>query len=317
MKVASLILSSLLGSALAAPVIVWKKDAAGSVVHTSKTVTAASLISGAADVPADESSLASVVFLVARAKDGTENLSFLASSGALPGVASKYDAAHAIHHHVSGIESPHAIASLARNGFAENSQHRVLEISLNEFDRKLTSLKESPKSIEQVEVGEDGIMSKSDSEADHRARALAQADVIIVNVASNTEASKIDSEVVKAIEHESVKTVILAGIRSVDEVKHERVLERRRRMSIMEKNGKSEPFAGHRRLEDQQDVGDDAANNEDMAGTYYVLMTPNIFAGILFTFLFSFVAWTGINCMGMISGQDVFVKKMPTIGREA
>jgi hypothetical protein len=313
MKVAPLILSSLLGSALAAPVIEWRKDSSTSVVHTSKIVTAASLISSAVNVPADESSLASVVFLLGRADDGTENLSGLASSGALPGVASKYDAAHAIHHHVSGIESPHAIASLAR----KNSQHRVLEISLSELNRKLTSLKEDTKPIEQVEVGQDGIMSKADSEANQRARALSQADVIIVNVASNTDASKIDSAVVNAIEHDSVKNVILAGIRSVDEVKHARVLESRRRMSIQQ-TGTSQLVAGRRRLEDADENADDGANNdEDMSGIYYVQMTPNIFAGILFFFLFSFVAWTGINCMGMIQGQDVFVTKMPPVGREA
>jgi hypothetical protein len=316
MKVASFILFSLLGSALAAPVIVWKKDTSSSVVHTSKIVTAASLISSAVNVPADEGSLASVVFLLGRADDGTEKLSALASSGALPNVASKYDAAHAIHHHVSGMESPHAIASLARKGFAENSQHRVLEISLSELNRKLTSLKENAKPIEHVEVGQDGILSKANSGANHRARALAQADVIIVNVGSNTDASEIDRAVVNAIEHDSVKNVILAGIRSVDEVKHARALESRRRMSIHQTES-SQLIAGRRRLEDADAGNDDANANQDMSGTYYVLMTPNIFAGILFTFLFSFVAWTGINCMGMIQGQDVFVNKMPSVGREA
>jgi hypothetical protein len=191
-----------------------------------------------------------------------------------------------------------------------------LEISLSELNRKLTSLKENAKPIEHVEVGQDGILSKANSGANHRARALAQADVIIVNVGSNTDASEIDSAVVNAIEHDSVKNVILAGIRSVDEVKHARALESRRRMSIHQTES-SQLIAGRRRLEDADAGNDDANANQDMSGTYYVLMTPNIFAGILFTFLFSFVAWTGINCMGMIQGQDVFVNKMPSVGREA
>jgi hypothetical protein len=33
--------------------------------------------------------------------------------------------------------------------------------------------------------------------------------------------------------------------------------------------------------------------------------------------LFAFITYTGFSCMGMITGQDVFVAKMPTVGREA
>ena len=54
-----------------------------------------------------------------------------------------------------------------------------------------------------------------------------------------------------------------------------------------------------------------------MSGVYYVLMTPNILAGILFLLLFTLIAMIGLNCMGAIAGQDVFVSKMPTVGREA
>jgi hypothetical protein len=72
---------------------------------------------------------------------------------------------------------------------------------------------------------------------------------------------------------------------------------------------------GGRRLEQQND--DANAGNKDMTGVYYVQMTPNILAGILFGLLFAFIAYTGISCMGMITGQDVFVTKMPTVGREA
>jgi len=69
----------------------------------------------------------------------------------------------------------------------------------------------------------------------------------------------------------------------------------------------------NRRLED---AGDDA-NAADNSGVYYVNMTPNIFAGLLFMFLFTFVAYLGIACMSMIQGQDVYVNKLPSIGREA
>jgi hypothetical protein len=33
--------------------------------------------------------------------------------------------------------------------------------------------------------------------------------------------------------------------------------------------------------------------------------------------LFSVVTYIGVSCMGMISGQTVYVTKMPSIGREA
>ena len=286
MKVTALLLSSLIAGAVAAPAIVWKngKDASESVVHTSEILPASSLFP---NLPLEDSTVASVVFLLGRAEDGAENLSTLASSGALPGVASKYDAAHTIHHHVSGIESSYAMASLAR----ENSNpHRVLEISLDEFNRKMAS---------QVQ------------ESNQRSKALNQADILIVNC--DADAFEVDSAVVKAIENDSVKMVTLASQRSVDEVKHERTIKSRVLMKTVN--------APRRRLEDQDEQNDDAANanggNDSMEGVYYVLVTPNIFAGILFLFFFSFIAWTGINCMGQITGQDVFVHKMPPIGREA
>ena len=76
-----------------------------------------------------------------------------------------------------------------------------------------------------------------------------------------------------------------------------------------------------RRLEDmQQEEGQNQNNkqaDDDMAGVYYVSMTPNILAGILFTLLFAVTTWIGVTCMGMIAGQDVYVKKMPPVGREA
>jgi len=51
--------------------------------------------------------------------------------------------------------------------------------------------------------------------------------------------------------------------------------------------------------------------------TYYVYMTPNIMAGILFGILFTFCAILGFSCMNDLEGQTVFVSKMPTVGREA
>jgi len=90
----------------------------------------------------------------------------------------------------------------------------------------------------------------------------------------------------------------------------------------MKNQGQRNLESRRRRLEQEEEGdGDDAANqdnnNGDMSGVYYVSMTPNILAGLLFGLLFIVVTWIGVSCMGAISGQDVYVSKMPTIGREA
>jgi hypothetical protein len=306
MKVAALIVSCFLGSAFAAPAIVWSNDKQGSesVVHSSKSVKSSSLLSELVHGSSDESALAAAVFLIGRAPDGSDSLSGLASSGSLPLVASKYDDATAIHSHVAGIESPFTVARDA----GANTGKRVLEITLSEFSSKLTSLGQTPEKTEH-EVDENGMMNKKTKYANNRARALAQADLVIVNVPASTDPSQLDDAVVKAVEHKSVGSVVLASVRSTAEVLQERGLQHRRKMSVMQNQNR-------RRLE--QDNGDDANNaDDDTTGVYYVHMTPNILAGLLFALLFTVVTYIGISCMGQIQGQDVYVTKMPTIGREA
>lgn len=56
--------------------------------------------------------------------------------------------------------------------------------------------------------------------------------------------------------------------------------------------------------------------DDDSEGKYYVHMTPNIFAGILFTFFFIVVGQIGIGCLNQISFSDTYVEKYPSIGRE-
>jgi hypothetical protein len=124
--------------------------------------------------------------------------------------------------------------------------------------------------------------------------------------------------------------VVLTAIRSTEEVKQERDMLTRRRMMAMEEDftqgstsTKNTNRHHHRRLEDANQAVDDGNQNnqnaasQDMTGIYYVSMTPNILAGLLFTLLFAVVTWIGVSCMGMITGQDVYVSKMPSIGREA
>jgi len=267
-------------SVQAAPAIIWtngNKQASG-VRHTSNDIGSQSVISSALENSSP--SLASVVFLVGRDDTGADALTTLASSGALPLVSSKYDVADAIHHHVSGVESSTKLANEANK-----LNEKVMELSLEEFNRKFAS----------GHVSED--------HKDKRSRALAEAKVLIV-AASPRQSAELDDAVSKAVENQNFHSVILTAVRSVEEVKHERKLAAQREVETM----KAE--SPRRRLED-------AYYQEDLTGIYYVRITPNILAGILFTLFFTSVAYLGITCMGMITGQDVYTDKYPTIGREA
>merc|ERR1712032_443609 len=95
-------------------------------------------------------------------------------------------------------------------------------------------------------------------------------------------------------------------------------VKRARKLAVISKfSGRKMATAG-RRLEDEANNEKNQNNNgQDQEGVYYVNMTPNIFAGLLFFFMFVFTAHLGLTCMNMIEGQDVYVKKMPVIGREA
>jgi hypothetical protein len=307
MKTAAVVLLAFLASASAVPAVVWKTGNSQSVFHSSENVPVADFLAESFASSRD-SALPLVVFIVGRSPDGSESLTTLASGGSLPGVSSKYSDAHCIHHHVTGVEGPNTVASAASQ---LSSGNRVVQISLSEFNSKLSSLDEP---IE-VEVTESGMVSKAVKNAGKRARALAESNVLVVKIEANADPAAIDSAVVSAIAHPKVGSVVLSAVRSVAEVKLERHLASYRRVQSMQESGSRMLAAKSRRLAGDDDAN--ANNNVDLSGVYYVSITPNILAGILFFALFSFTTWIGISCMGMISGQDVFVSKMPSIGREA
>jgi len=283
----------LIASACAAPALVWKKDeGAKRFLHSSENVSADSVLKDAL-----AGSSLSVVFLVGKDEQGMESLTELTSSGKLPATQEKYSSAN-VYYHVSGVEST---ASIVREA-SQHSEHRVLSISMAELNRKL-----SP--VEEVEVDEAGVVKNK--AANKRARHLAEAKVLVVNVSPKDDASEIDRTIASVIENQNVQSVVLAGIRSIHEVKRERMLASQERRAIMEKRGERVLDARRRRLQEGNN-GDD-----DMSGVYYVLMTPNILAGLLFMGLFTMITWIGISCMGAIAGQEVFVSKMPSVGREA
>ena len=311
-SVSVLLLISILGSALAAPAIVWKNGQAEPTVRTSKEVSVTDLFSDVLSVEPESSSLASVVFLIGRGEDGSESLSTMASAGLLPNVEAKYNNANAIHHYVTGVETHDTIVRDA-NHVCSGSKSAMV-VSLDELNNKLASHSETL----ELEVSQDGVMSKAQKYSHKRTQDMSKAGVLIVKVDPRVDSAALDSAVVGAIEHDAVSSVVLTAIRSHDEVKHERMMNNNRRLSKMTKT----TVTHGRRLEDQeqQDGGENQQqeqNNDDMTGVYYVSMTPNILAGILFTLMFFLVTYIGVTCMGMIAGQDVYVKKLPPVGREA
>jgi hypothetical protein len=300
----------LVPTAQASPAIVWSKSASHespqkSAVVNSQSVAATRVLSDMLLTSTlDAASKRSVVVLLGRnSDDGSEAMSLLAASGALPGVASKYDAAAVHHTHVVGMD---AATTLLRQ--AKFHKQTAVKLTLTEFE---TYLNTAP-AVDTDTAAE---------ETSQRARALSNADVWIVQVDASADPVQIDAAVVAAIEHASFDHVMLAAQRSVDEVMLEREILTRWRLESMQSSAASQANA-RRRLANGDDAnanaaGDDANANQNMSGVYYVSMTPNIFAGILFTFMFAFVTSVAVSCMGQIQGQDVFVSKMPSVGREA
>ena len=315
-KLPALLAAALAATASAAPAIVWKGASGRSSAapfHISEAIDARSLLaSSVTEGDNDSSALSAVVFLVGRADDGSEGLAALASSGKLPGVREQYGRADEIHHSVGGVESSRTVARDARQGGAGSA---VAEVSLDEFQRKLSSMAQT-----EAEGG-DAEGKKASRSEQKRRRAISEADVLVVTISPSEDASKIDSAIVAAIESSAVTNVILSSIRSTNEVKRARVLAVKERFSRSKTAAASPRASAARRLEDEANNENGQNNNnnnqnQDEEGVYYVNMTPNIFAGLLFFFMFVFVAHLGLMCMNAIEGQDVYVKKMPHIGRE-
>jgi len=322
---------------LSAPAVVWLKNDnngdnsrqqfprhSSEEVHASEVVRQVLSSSSFRD-DADGVSLDGVIFLVGRDGDGTEMLSKMAADERLPLIAARYEAESVtVHHGVTGLDAPRSVAKAAGPG--------AVECSLDEYSIKLSML----------DGGEEGTAPAVGSILElspRRTRELREARVLVVKVEAgnsngddeNASSSLLDRIVSDAVDDARIPAVMLAGLRSADEVKHERDLFYRNRRRLQQETGTVQQqrhrhlLSPHsRRLEDQQDQGDgenennnNNNNNQYMQGIYYVSMTPNILAGVLFTFLFATVTWIAVSCMGMISGQTVYVNKMPSIGREA
>lgn len=289
----------------AAPALIWSSSSSSaggisSSVYTSDEIPAASLFDAAADLQ--------VVFLLGRGSDGSESLTRMAPF--LSGIAQK-SPAHFIHSHVSGVESVHAMkrtaaaasANASATASATKAQSKVAVIGLHELGMKFNE----PVS--------------TTSSTTKKSREIEAANILLIDVDATTPPDTLDGAVQTAIAR--ADRVVLTAVRSIAEVKDERAKITRRRMEMQYRAGQQQRHLvnGHRRLENnnqnQQNQQQAVAADDQMAGIYFVQMTPNIFSGILFFFLFATIAFTGLSCMGMIAAQDVYVKKMPAVGREA
>ncbi len=281
MRTVSTLVAALITTAAAAPAIVWTGGAGSSTRQSSEVIEARALLSSAAS----ESSLSNVVFVVGRDEHGSEGLTGLTASGSLPKVSSKYADANIVHHYVRGVES---VDTLQKHAEAANPSANVVKTSLSDF--KVHHINNNEHSS--ASVGSDGNIANS-------------ADTIVVNVPVDAAPAEIDSAVSSAIENSKVGSVVLTSVRGITEVKLERDIKAKQNFYEMQQKH------SRRRLEDA-DQGDEDATE----AIYFVNYTPNIFAGLLFFFFFVAITYVGLGCMDMIAGQDVYVSKYPTIGRE-
>jgi hypothetical protein len=311
-RAAFLVTSSLLLSerCTAAPAIVWSKagnrQLQGQPEFISEEVVLSQFV---ASLELSSGNDLSVLILLGRNSNGSESLTPIAP---LLVKTQKETTPTTQHLHVSGLESGNVVLK------AIPQESAPLLISLNEWTWKLNSTQKEEEMVEMDSTGGIGIPSKSQVKQTKRVRALDSASCFIVQVPSDIPAASLDATIVQALTHPSVSTVVLSSVRGVEEVKYERDLAMRRKLqqATIVGNTKNQGSydAAHRRL---QNEGDDAQSSNDLSGVYYVQMTPNILAGLLFFFLFATVAMIGLSCMNMIAGQDVYVHTMPSIGREA
>lgn len=240
------------------------------------------------------------------------------------------------HLHITGLESHVTVKNMIHKTYQENSSNHMITpviVTMDElmtFKLNMTVSSSSQNNEGMIIIHPDATMmtttTTSQKKLSKRQVAIQKANFFIVpipyendNDSTNDERTTIiDTIVLQSLQHTNVQNVIVSGIRSIEEVKYERDMIMRRQLLQMNhdiRRTSNNNDINHRRLEDKQQ--NNYNNNNQLAGVYYVQMTPNILSGLLFFVLFSCVIMIGISCMNMISGQDVYVSKMPYIGREA
>jgi transposase-like protein len=132
-------------------------------------------------------------------------------------------------------------------------------------------------------------------------------EITVVKVSNDANPADVDSIVASAIKNANIENVVLTSVRGLSEVKFQRdLLAKQKFYGAKDKSSR-------RKLEDAAQGN----NYYDQDVIAFVNFTPNIFSGLMFFFFFATVTYIGIGCMGAIAGQEVYVTKYPTIGREA
>lgn len=294
--------SSILAVATASPAVLWKQqNSSTATLHHSTEMAVADIL------PAK-----GVVFVVNRPSNGgdDDSLTAWARDETLPQTAALYPQAVTQYHHVTGVTGAQALARTSTTAAAH--------VTLHEY----TNL---PHVLERLNAATSSSGTIS-MKAKKRARELEQAVLLVVSVDA-VDAATIDAVVAHAIQQQQQNddtTVMLTSVQSIQEIKRERERVMQHRMHMQQQAGRQllmkQSKQQSRRLEEDANQQDNQQQQQEKSADVMVLvhMTPNLLAGILFTLLFATIALIGINCMGAIQGQsDVYVKKMPAIGREA
>ncbi|GAX21200.1 hypothetical protein FisN_26Lh158 [Fistulifera solaris] len=286
------LLSCLFATTTAAPALVWKNGTSQTpTMHHSEDISIQSLL------PQQQG----VVFVLQRRSDGEEALSAMASQLTQTATVP----AHCQHHSVTGVTSAHLLA---------RSVTSSAEVTLEEYVQL-------PQVIQQLKTASKA-NNKVSMKSKQRAQALETATVLFVTVDTEQDnLQQLDQAVVQAIHKEP--HVVLTAVRSLQEINQEKEQAMQYTMQMHREAGRVQAAQRRRLEEDADQQGQDNAqenmqiNNNQYEYMVLVHMTPNILSGILFTILFATITLIGITCMGSIQGQDVYVKKMPSIGREA
>jgi len=75
-------------------------------------------------------------------------------------------------------------------------------------------------------------------------------------------------------------------------------------------------FHGHRKFSEVKDERRRLVLTPQLINTRYILMTPDILAGVLFGFLFIFIVLLGLTCLNSLQTPTTFAKVKPALGRE-
>lgn len=312
----------LIHSTHAVPALVWHSKQQNSRA-LSETVGPADILAVRDEASSEQPS---VVFVLERDEKASEDrLSELASAGSLPEMQAAFSAAGGFdsYHAVSGVRSAQSVARDIRQSNADKKtkKKKVMEISMKEYQQ----LQQQPVLMVETDVTDSGMLSKTAFKMQKRAKDMRKADYLVVNVDKSVSPEQMDQTIAASTKH--THSVMVTAVRTIQEIRHEREMIERHLFQQQRAAGRryleqtQHKNSQRRRLDENQGDNNGNDNNknndQDLTRVYYVSMTPNIMAGLLFMLLFITTAYVGLTCMNAISGGDTYVKSPPPVGKEA